>query len=64
MEHESDDDTKCNKHTRSLENKRTSGDPLNYCIVEIGSNIEESAGNLKRLVVIQIPVKKYQLTQV
>ena len=58
MEHESDGDTNCNKciwyghqkidtETGGLENKGTSGDPpLNYNIIKIGWNTEESLGDL------------------
>ena len=45
------------KGTGGLGNKRTSGDHLNYCIIEIGQNTEKSPGDLKRLVVNQTPVK-------
>ena len=73
MEHKSDGDTSCNWCTRyshqkigtetgGLGNKRTSGDHLNYNIVEIGQNTEKSPGDLKRLAVTQTPVRKHQLT--
>ena len=35
--------------TGGLGNKRMSGDPLNYCIIEIGQNTEQSSGDLRRL---------------
>ena len=40
-------------------NKRTSGNNL----IEIGQNTEKSPGDLRRLVVTQIPVKDHQLMQ-
>ena len=43
------------KRTRRLRNKRTSGDHLNNCIIEIGQNTEESPEDLRRLVVTQTP---------
>ena len=45
-----------------LGNKRTSGDHLDYIIVEIGQNSEKSSGDLKRLAVTQTSVKNYQQT--
>ena len=36
-------------------------DRLNYIIVEFSQNTGKSSENLRRLVVIQIPVKDYQL---
>ena len=70
MEHESDGDTNCNwctwyNHQRTgteiggLENKRTSGDHPNYSIAEITQNTEKSPDGLRRLAVIQTPVKKH-----
>ena len=47
-----------------LRNKRTSGDHSNYCITEIGENTEKSPGDLRRLAVMQTPVKNYRLTLV
>ena len=52
-----------NKGTGGLVNKRTSGDYTNYYIIEIGQNTENSPGDLRRLVVIQTPVKDRQLTR-
>ena len=57
MEHESDDDINCNrcavysyqmigKGTKGFENMSSSGDSLNYSIVEIGQNTERSPGDL------------------
>ena len=48
--------------TGELVNKRTSGDHPTYSIIEIGQYIEKSLGNLRGLVVAQIPVKDDQLT--
>ena len=75
VEHESDGDTSCNwcswhSHQRistktgGLENNRTSGDHPNYCIIEIGQNIEKSLGDLKWLDVTQTPMRNHQLTLV
>ena len=72
MKHESDVNTNCNwctgyshqrigKRTRGLGNQKTSGDHLNYSIVEIAQNTEKSPGHLRRLAVIQTPVKDHQL---
>ena len=47
--------------TRGFENKMTSGEHPNDSIVEIGPNTEKSPGDL-RFVIIQNPVKDYQLT--
>ena len=73
MEHEDDGDTNCNWSARyshqkigtgtgGLGNKRTSGDHLNYTIVEISQNTKESPGDLRRLAVTQTPVENNQLT--
>ena len=73
MEYESDGDTnfnwcswysyqRVNKGTGGLGGRRTSGDHQNYSIIEIGQNTEKSPGELKRLTVIQTPVKDHQLT--
>ena len=70
MEHEDDGNTNCNwctwndaqklsKKTRRVGNHNTSGD---YSIVEVGQNTEKSPGDLRRLAVIQTPVKDHQLT--
>ena len=50
-----------NKETGGLGNKRMSGDHPNYCITEISQNTEKSPEDLKRLDVIQTPVKDHQL---
>ena len=42
--------------TRGLRNKRTSGDDPKYNIAEIDQNIEQSSGDLRKLVVTQTPV--------
>ena len=70
MEHERDDDTKCKWRARyshqrigtgsgGVGNKKTSGDHSNYSIIEIDQNTKESPGVLKRLAVIQTPVRNY-----
>ena len=72
MEYEGDDYTNCDwcflyNHQRIIKgtgghgNKRTSGDHPNYSIIENGENTEKSPGDLRRLAVTQIPVKKHQL---
>ena len=53
-----------NKGTGRLGNKRTSGDHSNYNIIEIVQNMEESSGDLRRLVVIQTPIRNYRQTSV
>ena len=53
-----------NTRTGGLGNKRTNGDHPNYSIVEIGRNTEKSRGDLRRLAVIQIPVRNHQETLV
>ena len=50
------------KGMRDRGNNGTSGDHPNYCIIEIGQNTEKNPGDLKRLAVIQTPVKDNQLT--
>ena len=42
-----------------LWNKSTSGDHPNYSIVENGQNTEKSPENLRRLAVIQTPVRNH-----
>ena len=55
MEYESDSDTNCNwcswiiKRTGGLRSWRTNGNYLNYCIIEIGQNIEKSSEDLLSL---------------
>ena len=46
---------------KGLGNKRTSGDHINYCIIE-NQNTGKSPGDLRRLAVTQTPVKNYQFT--
>ena len=73
LENESDRYTNCNwctwysyqrigKRTRGFRNKRTNGDNPNYSIAEVGKNTEKSLGDLRRLAVIQTPVKDRQQT--
>ena len=72
MEHESDDYTNYNWcswycHQRigtkigGFGNKKTNGDHLNKCIIEIGQNSEKSPIDLRKLAVTQTPVKDNQL---
>ena len=69
MEHEGDDDTNCNWCTRNnlqglgkgrgrLRNQGTSQDHLDHNIIKIDQNTEKSPGDVRRLVVTQILVKK------
>ena len=51
------------KKTGGLGNNRTSRDHPNYCIIEIGQNIEKNPGDFRRLVT-QTPVRNNQLTLV
>ncbi len=50
------------KETGGLGNKRTSGYHPNYSIIKIGLNTKKNPGNLRRLAVIQIPVRNHLLT--
>ena len=43
---------------QGLGNNGTGGDSPKYSIIEIGQNIEKSPGDLRRLAVPEIPVKK------
>ena len=72
-EHEIDGDTNSNWCARyshqklgtwigGLENKMTNWDHTNFYIIVIGQNTEKSPENLRRLAVIQTPVKNHQLT--
>ena len=72
MEHEGDCDTNCNWYTRNNPqrigkgsgkhgNKRTSREHPNSSIIKTGQNTEKSPGDLRRLVVIQTPMKNNQL---
>ena len=45
------------KSTKGIRNHRTSGGNPNYNNAEIGENTGKSPGDLRRLVVTQIPVK-------
>ena len=47
--------------TRELGNKRTSGDHLNYSIVEIGQKTNKSPEDLRRLAVTLTPGENYLL---
>ena len=47
--------------TVGLGNKRTIGDHLNYSIVDIGQNTEESSGDLRILAVNQTLVRNHRL---
>ena len=58
------DPQRLGKEVRSVGNWRTNGGHPNYRIIKIGQNTEKSLGDLRRLVVIQTPVKDHQLTQV
>ena len=73
LEHKSDNYTNCNwcswysrrrinKGTGELGNKRTSGDYLNYYIIENCQNTEKSPGDYMRLAVTQTSVKDHLLT--
>ena len=75
MKHESDGNTSCNCHAQNnpqildketgrLKNQRTNGDHPDYSIIKSGQNTEKSSEYLRRLVVIQTPVKDHQLTLV
>ena len=74
MENEGDDDTDCNcctwnetqrlgKWTGKLGNQMSNRDNSNYSIIKIGYNTEKDPGDLRRLTVIQTPLKDHQLTQ-
>ena len=49
------------KGTGGLGGWRTSEDHPNYNNIENGQNTEKSPGDLRRLVVTQVPVKDHQL---
>ena len=49
------------KGTEGLGNKRTSGDHQNSYLIENDQNTEKSPGDLRRLALIQTPVKYHQL---
>ena len=73
MEHEGDDYTNRDwcfrynnyrtiKRTGWIGSWRTSGDHPSYSIVENGQTIEKSTEDLRRLAVIQTPVKEHEIT--
>ena len=73
VEQAGDNNTNCNwcvwnnnkmitKETGELGSCRTSGDHLNYYIIENVQNTEKSPGDLRRLAVNQTPVKNHRLT--
>ena len=49
------------KGTGELGNRRTREDHPNYDIIVNGQNTEKSPGDLRRLAVIQTPLKNHQL---
>ena len=51
-----------NKRSRGLRKKRTSKYHPDYCINKIGQNTEKSPGHLRRISVIQTPLRNHQLT--
>ena len=61
MEHEHE---RLGKGARKLRNQKRNRDHLNYCIVEINQNTEESPGSSWWLTIIQNPVRNHQLTLV
>ena len=52
------------KEVERIGNRKKSRDHLNYSIVKISHNTEKGPGDLKKLAVIQAPVKDHQLTLV
>ena len=54
--------TSCQKLSKRVGSWRTGGDHPNDSIIENGQNTEKSPGDLKRLAVIQTPVKNHRLT--
>ena len=52
------------KRAGRLGKKRTSGYTQDYSITKIGQNTKKSPGDLRRLAVIQTPIKRYQQTLV
>ena len=72
MKHERDGDTNCSECTwndpktidkgnRRLKYQRISGDCLDYSIIKIGQNTEESPGDSRRFSVIQTPMRNHQV---
>ena len=51
-----------NKVMGGVGQRRTSENHPNYCITEIGENIEKTHGDLRRFAVTQTTVKDLQLT--
>ena len=49
------------KRAGGVANRKTSRVNSNYRIVEVGQNTEKSPGDLRRLFVIQTPLKDHQL---
>ena len=47
------------KTLEDFKNQRTSGDHPDYCIIKIGYNTEKSPGDLRKLAVIQTPMKDH-----
>ena len=65
VEHKNDGDTNCNCALSTvtkglLKDLEISRELQNYWIIEIGKNTEKSAGDLRRLGVIQTQRKKHQ----
>ena len=67
MKYEGDSNTNCNRcagyshqkigtWTEGLRNKRTSGDHINYSIIENGQNTKKIPGDFRRFAVTQTPV--------
>ena len=74
IEHESDGNinySRCTRNgpqrlrngTRGAGNRRTNRDPANYGIINIGQNTKKNPGDLRRLAIIQTPMKDNQVTQ-
>ena len=55
---------KLGKGTGRIGNQRKNRDQQDYRFVEIGQDTEKSPGNLRRLAVIQTPMKDHQETLV
>ena len=49
------------KGTGRLENKRTSKDHPDHCIIKVSQNTEESPGDLRRFAITQTLVKVHQV---
>ena len=69
MEHESDSVTNCSRYGHQrvgkksgvIVNKSMSRDHPNYSTIKISKNTEKSPGDLRRLVVTQVPVEDQQV---